>query len=426
MHISALLDIDVVALESEDEITVAIDLEAPTAAHEKQRPPSSLEVVLDCSGSMGDGRLEAAKDALVSLVGRLDPTDHFGLVLFSDEAAVAVPAGPLGNKGAVREQISAIGCGGMTNLSGGYLRGVQEARRVAGPNGATVLIVSDGHANRGLVTHDELAQVATDAKQRGVTTSTLGVGLGYDESLLSEMSKTGLGNAHFAEEADAAGALMAEEADGLLTQVVQGASLVVKPDAAVGQVAVWNDLPSGAIDGGIMVELGGFHSGEQRKLLLGFNVPSMAGLGLAKVAEIELQYVELPALTTHSVSLPIHVNVVPGDEAAGRIPNPTVTSELAYQKAQRAKKEAVEALRSNRIDDAMSLYRAAGADLRASSHVAPEAMSHELAEEAELLGELAARVSEDSAYVAKFSAADHSRKGRQRGRRPRTGKERSR
>ena len=37
-----------------------------------------------------------------------------------------------------------------------------------------------------------------------------------------------------------------------------------------------------------------------------------------QVAEIELQYVELPSLTTHSVSLPIHVNVVPGDEAAGR------------------------------------------------------------------------------------------------------------
>ena len=130
---------------------------------------------------------------------------------------------------------------------------------MAGQNGATLLIVSDGHANRGLVAHDELAQVATDAKERAVTTSTLGVGLGYDESLLAEISKAGLGNAHFAEEADAAGALMAEEVEGLLTQVVQGASLMIKPEASVGQVAIWNDLPSVAIDGGIMVELGGFH-----------------------------------------------------------------------------------------------------------------------------------------------------------------------
>lgn len=421
MHISALLDIDVIALESEDEITVAIDLEAPVVAQEKTRPPSSLQIVLDCSGSMGDGRLEAAKQALLSLVGRLDPTDNFGLVVFSDEAAVAVPAGPLRDKRPVRDAIRSIGLGGMTNLSGGYLRGIQEARRVAGPNGATLLIVSDGHANRGIVAHHELAQVATDAKKRTVTTSTLGVGLGYDESLLAGISEAGLGNAHFAEEADAAGALMAEEVEGLLAQVVQGAGLVIKPEAPVDHVVIWNDLPSVAIDGGIMVELGGFHSSEKRKLLFGFSVPSMAGLGLQKVADIELQYVELPSLTTHTVSLPIHVNVVPADEAAGRIPDPTVTSELAYQKAQRAKKEAGDALRANRIDEAMALYQAAGEDLRACSAAAPDAMAHELAEEAELLGELAARAGDEAEYVAKFSAADRSRKGRQRGRRPHGG-----
>jgi Ca-activated chloride channel family protein len=72
-----LLDTDVVALESEDEITVAIDLEALNAVHDKQQPPSSLEAVLDCSGSMGDGRLEAAKEALVSLVGRYESSTMF-------------------------------------------------------------------------------------------------------------------------------------------------------------------------------------------------------------------------------------------------------------------------------------------------------------------------------------------------------------
>ena len=150
---------------------------------------------------------------------------------------------------------------------------------------------------------------------------------------------------------------MAEEVDGLLAQVVQGASLVIKPDAAVDEITIWNDLPSAPVEGGVMVELGGFHSDEERKLLLGFNVPRMAGLGLAKVAEIELQYVELPALTTHTVSLPIHVNVVPGDQAAGRMPEPDRRSELAYQKAQRAKRDAAEALREDRVDDAIRLYR---------------------------------------------------------------------
>ena len=45
----------------------------------------------------------------------------------------------------------AIAPGGCTNLSGGLLRGLQEARRVAGPAGATLLLLSDGHANAGVV-----------------------------------------------------------------------------------------------------------------------------------------------------------------------------------------------------------------------------------------------------------------------------------
>ena len=44
--------------------------------------------------------------------------------------------------------------GGSTNLSAGFLRGIQEARRVAGPGGATLLLVSDGHANVGVTEPD--------------------------------------------------------------------------------------------------------------------------------------------------------------------------------------------------------------------------------------------------------------------------------
>ena len=46
----------------------------PAATHGTQRPPSTLQVVLDRSGSMADGRLDAAKEALDALIARLDPT----------------------------------------------------------------------------------------------------------------------------------------------------------------------------------------------------------------------------------------------------------------------------------------------------------------------------------------------------------------
>ena len=131
MKINALLDVNVVAHETEDEVAVLLELEAPAALADVTRPQASLQVVLDRSGSMDGAPLEGAKKALVALVRRLEPTDNFGLVTFDDSAQVVVPAGPLADKDAVIAQIQAVRAGGSTDLSAGYLRGLREIRRVA-------------------------------------------------------------------------------------------------------------------------------------------------------------------------------------------------------------------------------------------------------------------------------------------------------
>ena len=150
MHLNAHLDVDLIAVEQEDEVALMLELTAPPAPATEERSPATLEVVLDRSGSMHDGKLDAALTALDALVARLDPSDRFGLVVFDDQVEVVVPAGPLTDKPAVREALRRVPPGGMTNLSGGYLRGLQEARRVADGRGATLLLLSDGHANRGV------------------------------------------------------------------------------------------------------------------------------------------------------------------------------------------------------------------------------------------------------------------------------------
>ena len=125
MNLNALLDVDVVSVEAEDQVSLLLELVAPERDAGSQRPPGTLQVVLDRSGSMGDGRLEAAKDALEALIARLDPADNFGLVVFDDQVQVPVPAGPLTDKDRVRALIRGIWPGGMTNLSAGYLRGIR-------------------------------------------------------------------------------------------------------------------------------------------------------------------------------------------------------------------------------------------------------------------------------------------------------------
>ncbi|HJE61814.1 MAG TPA: hypothetical protein K8V84_25370, partial [Nocardiopsis listeri] len=80
MKMSARPEFDVVALNTPDSVLVLLEVEAPERAPGRARPPATLQVVVDRSGSMTkDRRIEGVIEALHGLVDRLDPTDHFGL-----------------------------------------------------------------------------------------------------------------------------------------------------------------------------------------------------------------------------------------------------------------------------------------------------------------------------------------------------------
>ena len=197
------------------------------------------------------------------------------------------------------------------------------------------------------------------------------MGLGYDERLLSALASGGAGNEHFAETADEAGKLIAGEIDGLLALVAQAGSLRVTMTPQVRAVRVINDLSVAALSDGIMIELGAFYAGETRKLIMTFDVPGIPALGLAEVATLTFGYVTLPALEQQTVTLPLHVNVVPGDQAAGRIPDPVVRTEAAFQQAQQAKRVASTAFSSGdsgaagaALDRARTMLRTAEAAAR--------------------------------------------------------------
>jgi Ca-activated chloride channel homolog len=418
VHINAHLDVDVIAVETEDQVSVLVDLTAPPVPQtQAPRPPSTLEIVLDRSGSMAGPRLDGAKLALQRLIDRLDPTDNFGLVAFDDQIEIVVPAGPLTDKQRVKAAIGAIADRGSTDLSSGYLRGLQEVRRAAGPAGATVLLISDGHANVGVTDPQTLEGVAAEARGRGVTTSSLGFGLGYDERIMSALARGGAGNELFAEEPDTAVGLIAGEVEGLLAQTAQAASLLVRLDPAVRAVQVLNELPVTATADGILAELGSFYADEVRKIVLVFDVPGIAALGLAEVATLEFTYVELPALKQHTVTVRLHVNVVPGDQAAGRVPDPVVRTEMVYLKAQQAKRRASTHLSAGNAEAALKEIREAQETVTAAMASAPPDLLADLAEEAESLTYLATETQTGMiSRAAKYSSSDSHSKSSKRGR----------
>jgi len=419
MKLNTRLDCDLVAVESADELTLLVELTAPTPSTTEVRQPATLQVVLDRSGSMGGERLEGALKALLALVDRLDPKDNLGIVAFDDSVQIVVPAGPLTDKAAVKAAIRAIEAGGSTDLSAGYLRGLQEARRVAGPAGATLLLISDGHANAGVVDPAVLEKVAGEASSHRITTSTVGFGLGYDEVLLSALAKGGGGNELFAEEADSAVALISGEVSGLLEQVGQAASLRVTWTPFVSGARVVNDLPCAPLPDGFVVELGSFYAGEVRRLLITLQIPGIAALGLAQVATLELTHVSLPDMVQHTETMPIHVNVVPGDQAAGRIRDPEVRSEALFQESQKAKRQSSRLLSQGRVQEASAMLRQTSDWLAGSLGDLPAPMQAELSKEAEQLGAIAEEADYDSSRAAKVSSMSATVGSRNRGRQTR-------
>lgn len=419
MRIDAHPEFDLVAQGVDEQIAVLVEITAPRLdpPDEGTRPRHTLQIVLDRSGSMAGDRLGAAKTALLDVLDRLSPDDNFGLVAFDHQTQVVVPAGPLRDRSAARSAIAALAPGGSTDLSGGYLRGLQEAERVAGPAGATVLLISDGHANRGVTDPERLGAIAEEAFGRGVTTSALGIGLGYDERLLAALARAGRGNDGFAEHADAAVPFIAGQAEGLLAQAAQAVSVLVRMEPSVRGVQLLNELPLSVLPNGTLIELGSLSSEETRTLTLVLDVPGGAPLGPLRLADLELSYARLPDLAPGTASVPLDVTVVTAAQAADRPSSPRVRTERVYQHAQQAKQRAAGALNRNDGRTALDELARARAAVQAAAATAPAEMADDLAEEIAVLTALT-REAEAGRYAraAKGSMKDYADKNRNRGR----------
>jgi Ca-activated chloride channel family protein len=169
-----------------------------------QRTPLSLSLVIDRSGSMGGGRLAAAKACVADLVDCLDKADEVGIVIYDDNVDTLLPLSPAGQ---ARQHLAAplanLDTGGSTDLHAGWLAG---ARQVAPRTGAQrlcrVVLLSDGQANHGETDTDRICDQVRQLAASGVSTTTVGLGEGFNEQLMTAMAAAGQGNALYGDRAE--------------------------------------------------------------------------------------------------------------------------------------------------------------------------------------------------------------------------------
>jgi Ca-activated chloride channel homolog len=430
MKTKLILDTDIIAIESADKVTLMVDLTAPVSENQTSRPARGVQICLDVSGSMEGAPLAAAKESILKLIDRLDKKDSFGVVIFDDTAKVSVPTKPLldHNIASVKKAIRNIQTGGSTDISAGFTLAMREASRAKLEGGTSLLLISDGHANAGERDPQFFADVAAKSATEKITSASIGLGNGYDETILEAIAQGGGGAHRFAADIDEAVGAIAAEVDDLLDKAIVNCVLRFRPTAmAQGQpkIELLQRLPYWMDGQDYVVQLGDLYAGENRRFIIMVDVPGIEALGLCKIADVTIEYTDLAARNEISVSMPVNVNVVPGDQAAGRIEDPIVKAERMILQAQSEKALATEEIlqgnsksASKRLKGTATNLRSQASQIRVTDERSAESLAIILEEAAEMDALAQTAEHEDLAYSSKRMRESHSRVTRSKNIRP--------
>ena len=176
----------------------------------------------------------------------------------------------------IRDAISGLHTRGMTCLSGGWFEGVASAARIAEEDARMtprIILLSDGHANEGITNPNELWEHAAQLKARGVLTSALGIGDGYDEQLLRGIAENGGGRLHDAELTSEISAVLLGELDDIFGTIIEDASVILSVPTGVSVEVLGKDPLWGA-DGTLVVPIGPIQNGTERTVVFKITCPS--------------------------------------------------------------------------------------------------------------------------------------------------------
>jgi Ca-activated chloride channel family protein len=209
-------------------LRVGVSTKAKTA---QERKPANLVFLVDVSGSMnGPDRIELAKKSLRILTANLMDGDSVSLVTYAGNTRVVLE--PTNDKAKILSALDELHSGGSTGMASGIDLAYQQAAKGLRPGKISrVIILSDGDANVGAHTHEELLKIIAGRVKEGVTLSTIGFGIGnYKDTTMEQLANKGNGNNFYVDSIDAARKVFQEQIGSTLEVVAKDAKFQVDFD----------------------------------------------------------------------------------------------------------------------------------------------------------------------------------------------------
>jgi Ca-activated chloride channel homolog len=349
-----------------------VRLELVIAAKEQERTrthrvPTDLMVILDRSGSMAGTKLEQARAAVRELIGQLGPEDRFGLVTYSNDAALVIP---LASADADARQgwlstLATITADGGTNMSSGLDLGLSTIERTrSGAHVPRAILLSDGLANQGDASREGLASRAARAARSEYMLTTVGIGADFNEYLMTALADAGTGNYYYLKVGDDLASVFAREFDAARTTVASGLAVQIEPSDGVRVV----DAAGYPLEWGSRAAIfrpGSLFAGQERRVWVTLAVQSQ-NPGKVTLGRFTLSYSNGAERTTLTFAeMPQVACVQSTDDFFAAVDVPSWTRSVLVDGYNQMQQRVAQAVKDGRRDEALKVIQQFRSDTQA-------------------------------------------------------------
>jgi Ca-activated chloride channel family protein len=324
---------------SNSHLNVLVKLQA-SEAKEKKRPPLDLAVVIDTSGSMRGDKLRDSKRAALELLTTLRPEDRVTLIAYASNVNRLSHRLLVDNEGkeTLRTLIMGLRSTGSTALGPALFDAFSALQTIESTmNLRHVILMSDGLANVGEKRPSVIGARAAAAFRAGISVSTMGVGLNYNEDLMTQVADQGGGRYHFIKDSAQIAGILGEELNGLVGTVARNVVLrFTGSDGVILSKAF--GYPVERLGAESKVRIGFMGSKQVREIMLRvaldhgtFNSIKSGSVSLGRVA---IEYVDVAADSeTKKIQTGIKVNVASNAAASKKTENQDVAIRMGELEA---------------------------------------------------------------------------------------------
>jgi Ca-activated chloride channel family protein len=227
---------------------------------------------------MDGDKIREARRSVTRLLGQMRPDDEVAFVRYDSQAHLVQPMSRVADvRQSLISQIQEIDASGGTNIPWALRTGMTALKDASAGRVKRLVLVSDGLDN----TRSEAEALASSGTDNGVTVSSLGIGLDFDESYMSGVARAGRGNFGFVKNASALAKFLERELIETASTSVEGVTARIKlPRHLRLRRSVGADVRELG-RGDLELRIGSLFSGDERRIVLELEVDATVGEQLA-------------------------------------------------------------------------------------------------------------------------------------------------